>query len=312
MFPTLVSAMQARQNTSLNKADIIIFCVDLDDRTKDTFAAICEHENLLLMPVERAAIEGQSAMLARLFLDRFLPSCYTQVLYLDSDVHILSSLDPLLDADIPPGKFMAANDPMTFLLADKGPLSRLLGQHLHSIGLSKEQALCYFNSGVLRICRDGWGRIGETSWELFQRGGLSSRFPDQDVLNIVGAEARMPMSLAWNFPVFMRHSRVEDTIQPRIEHFMSSPKPWHGSFPPWTSEEHQPYRDALKRYPVLVEYVRGMPVRDRAMYHIQQRGKKMLETLTWGFSKRRTRILAYETNCLLAAHAHAAGTLMMS
>ncbi len=314
MFPTLVSAMQARLHTSIEKADILIACVDLDEKTRRTFTAICDQENIRLMPVAKEVIEGQTAMLARLFLDRFLPSGYEQCLYLDSDVHILSSLDPLLDVKVPPGRFMAANDPMTFLLADKSPLSRMLGKHLHSIGLNQTQALNYFNSGVLRMCCEGWGKIGRDSWDLFQRSGLSSRFPDQDVLNLAGLESRMPMSLAWNFPVFMRHSRVEDAIQPRIEHFMSSPKPWHGSFPPWTSEEHQPYRNALKRYPVLLEYVRSMPVRERALYHVHQRGKKLLETVTWGFSKRRSRILAYETDCLIAADTHdlATASLMMS
>ncbi|NYF79929.1 glycosyltransferase family 8 protein [Granulicella arctica] len=303
MFPTLVSAMQARQHTSATKADVIIFCVDLDRRTEDIFAAVCEQEGIGLMPVERTAIEGQTAMLARLFLDRFVPSKYRQCLYLDSDVHILHSLDPLMDVEVPQGHFLAANDPMTFLLADNGSLSRKLGQHLLSIGLSQEQSLQYFNSGVLRICREGWRTIGSDAWEQFQRMGRSSRFPDQDALNLVGAERRLPMSLAWNFPIFMRHSRVKAAINPRIEHFMSSPKPWHGAFPPWTSAAYRPYRSALKKYPSLAVYAHGMPASTRAVYHVQQRGKQMLETLTWGFSERRSRILAYEAECLFAAAA---------
>jgi lipopolysaccharide biosynthesis glycosyltransferase len=302
MFPTLVSAMQARANTSPSKADVIIYCVDLDSYTEDVFASVCESEGILLVPIPRKLIEGQEAMLARLFLDDFVPSQYTQMLYLDSDVHILGNLDCLIDAKVDPGNFLAANDPLTFLIEDGGQLSRRLGKHLISIGLDREQSLNYFNSGVLRICRNGWGKIGKDAWDQFRKGGHVSRFPDQDALNIAGLGRRQALSLAWNFPVFMRHSRVEEMIKPKIEHFMSNPKPWHGVFPPWKSSAHQPYRRALERYPFLVEFARRMPARQRTAYHLQQRGKQMLETLTWGFSSRRSRILEYEANCHLVAY----------
>jgi lipopolysaccharide biosynthesis glycosyltransferase len=301
MFPTLVSAMQARQYTSVAKADVIIFCVDLDGQTEDAFAEVCAQEGILLRPVKRNVIEGQTAMLARLFLDRFVPDEYQQCLYLDSDVHIRRSLDPLIDMRVPAGQFLAANDPMTFLLADTGWQSRKLGLHLQSIGLSREQSLQYFNSGVLRICRDGWGKIGSDAWEHYQKNDRPSRFPDQDALNLAGADVRLPMSLAWNFPVFMRYSRVEAAINPCIEHFMSSPKPWHGAFPPWTNEAHRPYGSALKLYPSLARYAHGMSLKTRAVYHVQQRGKKLTEMVTWGFSERRSRILAYEAECLRLA-----------
>jgi lipopolysaccharide biosynthesis glycosyltransferase len=299
MFPTLVSAMQARQHTSVAKADVIIFCVDLDHQTEDTFATICERESILLAPLSRRLIEGQTAMLARLFLDEFVPRCYSQILYMDSDVHILDSLDALIDANVGEGHFLAANDPMTFLLMDKGSLSRRLEKHLAAIGLDKTQSLNYFNSGVLRICRKGWGAIGKEAWRQFQKNGHSSRFPDQDALNLAGIVQRQSMSLAWNFPIFMRHSRVEAAIKPKIEHFMSSPKPWHGVFPPWSNAAHEPYRSALEQYPFLKDFVRRMPASQRTIYHVQQRGKQMLETLTWGFSRRRLRILEYEAGCRL-------------
>ncbi len=297
MFPTLVSAMQARQNTSVSKADIVIFCVDLDAQTEDTFAAVCEREGILLVPVPRKLIEGQMAMMARLFLDNFAPSRYGQFLYLDSDVHIEGSLDPLIEAGVADGEFLAANDPMTFLLGDKSPLSRSLERHLSSIGLDLRQSRNYFNSGVLRISRKGWGKIGGDAWCRFQKCGLTSRFPDQDALNLAGLEHRRPMSLAWNFPVFMRNARVEAAIKPKIVHFMSSPKPWHGVFPPWKNAAHLPYRSVLKRYPSLMEFSLRMPANRRTVYHLQQRGKQMLEAVTWGYSDRRLRILDYELGC---------------
>jgi hypothetical protein len=299
LFPTLVSAMQARRFSSTGKADVMIFCVGLDRRTEAIFAPICDREDIHLVGIESGLIEGQTAMLARLFLDRMVPAQYTQYLYLDGDVQIRASLDPLLDVDVPAGRFLAANDPMTFLLEDKGAQSRDLLRHLESIGLSRVQSLAYFNSGVLRINREGWDEIGMRAWNYSRQHGGPSRFPDQDALNIVAFENRLPMSLAWNFPIFMRNARVERAIQPRITHFMSSPKPWHASFPPWTSEAYKPYVDALATYPALAEFSLDMPLLRKAVYHLQQRGKRVMETVLWGYSERRGRILNYEAACSL-------------
>jgi len=299
LFPTLVSAIQARYHTSPHVADVIIYCVDLSSRAERVFDPICAKERIGLISVGSEVIERQNAMLARFFLSRFVSSHYDQYLYLDGDVHIHDTLDPLLEADVPKGKFLAANDPMTFLIPDSGAQSRDLSNHLDGLGLSRQQALCYFNSGVLRIHSEGWERIGHDAWEHCRRIGKPSRFPDQDALNVVAADKRLPMSLAWNFPIFMRNSRVESTIKPKITHFMSNPKPWYGSFPPWTVVSHEPYSETLKKYPALGPFNTVMPLRRRAVYHLQQRGKKVFETLTWGFSAKRARILSYEASCPL-------------
>jgi lipopolysaccharide biosynthesis glycosyltransferase len=293
--------MQARLHASRSKADVIIFCFDLDLETEKIFAPICAQENIGLISLNSDIIEGQSSMLARLFLNRFVPSQYKHYLYLDGDVHILNSLDPLITATVPEGRFLAANDPLTFLIADSGPQSRDLAQHLLSIGLTQEQSLQYFNSGVLRINRNGWDEIGLAAWKQFRESASSNRFPDQDALNIVGVNNRLPMSLTWNYPVFMRNSRVESSIRPRIKHFMSSPKPWNGAFPPWTYEDHVPYKRAILKHPDLAPFNIRMSTQRRLGYHLQQRGKKMMERVTWGLSQRRGRILRYEAHCKLAS-----------
>lgn len=297
LFPTLVSAAQARRHASPDTADVLIFCVGLDARTQAVFAPICKREGVALHPLPSHVIEGQTAMLARLFLNRFVPPQYTDYLYLDGDVQIAGSLDPLLKAPVPPGHFMAANDPITFLLADRGRFSRELARHLRSLHLSESQARNYFNSGVLRIAREGWDDTGSRAWQFFQNSGSSRRFPDQDALNAAGAGRRLPLPLAWNYPVFLSNARVADQIQPRITHFMSSPKPWHGAFAPWTRAACQPYLDALATYPALRPFHRPMPPRKRWTYTLQQQVKRCQETVTWGFSRRRQRILHYESSC---------------
>lgn len=233
-------------------------------------------------------------MMSRLFLGDFAPAVYTQYLYMDGDVQIVGSLDPLIDAEVPPGRFMAANDPLTFQVDDNTPQSRQLLNHLKQIGLTLTQARNYFNSGVLRINRADWDKIGARAWELFSRNTGSRKFPDQDVLNLVGGEYRIPMSLRWNFPIFMRNSRVQAEIEPRILHFMSNPKPWQGKFPPWTQEACTPYSAMIRRYPALARFNVQMTFNKRMYYHLQQRRKRVCETLTWGLSERRRRILDYE------------------
>jgi lipopolysaccharide biosynthesis glycosyltransferase len=298
LFPTLVSAIQARRSSSLAHTDILVFCLELTSQTMKTVAPIFEQEGIQLLSIDKKTIEGQTAMLARLFLDRFLPAQYDQCLYLDTDIHIKGSLDPLMSMQLEKSQFMAANDPFTFLLSDKGQLSATLRKHLHAIGLDDDQSMNYFNSGVLRISREGWSKVGMRAWELFRKNKHVSRFPDQDVLNIAGADDRLRMSMGWNFPTFLRNARVHHLIKPTIEHFMSNPKPWHGSFPPWSGSSHEPYLALIRQYPALAPYAKSMKFHARAGYHLQQRAKWTLETFTWGYSQRRARILEYEKNCL--------------
>lgn len=299
LFPTLVSALQARRHTSQHKADVTIFCLELDQQTAAVFAPLCASVNIGLVAVDAGVVEGQSAMLARLFLDRFVPKHYTDYLYLDGDVHILDSLDPLIDIKLPRGSFLAANDPLTFLIGDRSRLSRQLRMHLSSLGLGEEESLQYFNSGVLRICASGWKQIGQEAWGHYKRIGGPSRFPDQDALNLAGRGHRLPLSLVWNYPVFLRNSRLKTDIQPRVKHFMSSPKPWHGPFPPWTKSDCEPYLDALRTYPQLASFQPiALSSRDRVLYRLQQNGKRLVESVTWGLSKRRDRILDYQATCL--------------
>jgi lipopolysaccharide biosynthesis glycosyltransferase len=293
----MVSAIQARRNCSSDAADVIVFCLGLGRYAEDVFGPAFQKEGIILAATDREVVEDQPAMLARFFLNSYVPQQYGHYLYLDGDVHIHASLDPLIHADIAEGHFLAANDPMTFQLAEDGPQSGAVAAHFNSLGLSPRQACGYFNSGVLRINRKGWEGIGREAWEYYRRHRRIITFPDQDPLNVVASNRRERLSLAWNFPVFMYNSRVRFQISPKITHFMSSPKPWHGSFPPWTRESYKPYADALKRYPELAPFRHRLPLRTQARYQLQQRGKQITELITWGLTRRRDRILGYETAC---------------
>ena len=102
------------------------------------------------------------------------------------------------------------------------------------------------------------------------------------------------MSIAWNFPIFMLNARVEKTISPQILHFMSQPKPWEGSFPPWGRTARAPYLETVRLHPELARYCGTTSLSRWFRYHLQQRYKKTLETVTWARGVKRERILAYE------------------
>jgi lipopolysaccharide biosynthesis glycosyltransferase len=300
LFPTLVSAMQARRHVSQTKADVLICHFGVEDAAERLFADICAREGIGLLAVDPATIEHATPMMSRLFLDRFLPVQYQQILYLDGDVQISRSLDPLIEAEVAPGQFLAVNDPMTFLLADRDAQSLDLARHMAAMGLTPLQAGRYFNTGVLRINRTGWEAIGQRAWALTQNGP-PSRFPDQDPLNRVATDCHLPLSLAWNFPIFMRNARVEAAIDPCITHFMSNPKPWQGSYLPWDAQACAPYDDAITTYPALGLYRQALPLRRRIHYRLLQTAKKLLESRKWGYSARRARILEYENRVMLSA-----------
>jgi len=191
---------------------------------------------------------------------------------------------------------------MTFMLTDSSAQSRDFASHMEAIGLGAGRAAGYFNTGVLRINRAGWEETGLLAWQIAHRQSGKFRFPDQDPLNIAAVDSRMPMSLAWNFPIFMRNARVETAIKPCMYHFMSSPKPWQGIFAPWSSTAYAPYVEAVRRYPALAAYNPPLPLRRRLRYQLQQLYKQVTETCTWGLGERRHRILRYEAQMMLANH----------
>ncbi len=305
LFPTLIGAIQARRFAAPEKADVLICHCGVSGAALNVFTRICEAEELRLIAVDKQAIDGADAITARLLLNRFIPKQYTQYLYIDGDVQITRPLDPLIDADVPAGQFLAANDPLTFMFPEHGVLSGELARHLRAIGLSPDQARSYFNTGVLRISAAGWEETGTRAWRLIRDNPGRFRFVDQDPLNMVAQDSRMPMSLAWNFPIFMRNAGVTAQIAPCITHFMSAPKPWQGAFAPWGAEVVRPYREALAKYPALAPYNPPFPLRRRARYQLQQFTKRAIETCLWGMSERHARILRYEARTSLLEQNHA-------
>jgi lipopolysaccharide biosynthesis glycosyltransferase len=301
LLPTLVSAIKARDHSSRNLADVAIFMVGPASQDVTEFTKTCSRENIGFYPArDRLADAGHTAY-SRLFLSRIAPEIYDQFLYVDGDTQTVGSLDPLISLEVPRGRFMAASDPLAFEFGHGENLPPRLQEYFGHLGGARIRET-FFNSGVMRINRAGWDEIGQEALKFCRRlPPGASRFWDQDGLNAVAANARIAMSLKWNFPIFMRNCRVEEQISPIVYHFMSAPKPWNGAFPPWDRSCTRPYRDLISKYPALRNLNPSFTFPKTAKYWLQQRIKKLHETVTWGQSSRRERILSYEESIKLAS-----------
>lgn len=290
LVPTLVAAAQARRWSDPGLAEVFAIAVGLDDRVAALAAPAFADAGVCLL---RAAPDTD-AMMARLLLDRLVPPGFDEFLYLDADVQVVASLDKLLSRQVPAGHVRAALDPMAFRVRRGGRDGAAVAARMRAAGIAPEHCAQYFNSGVLHIARAGWDAIGRAALVLHRAAPAGQPFPDQDALNIAASGRVLPLSLAWNFPVFLRNAGLDRAIAPAILHFMAQPKPWHGAFPPWSAAEVAPYRAMLARFPLLAPLLPALSPARRAKYAVQQRVKRVLEANIWGRGALREAVLAGE------------------
>lgn len=296
LFPTLVSAIQARKQSSESLADVSLYHIGASSKESDVFAKICECEGVAFASISPSITENAHVAYSRLFLDRFVPAKYTQLLYIDGDTQVVGSLDSLIESEVPAGHFLAATDPIAFKYASMEEAPSHLQDYFARVGVRDIKQ--YFNSGVLRINREKWSEVGLAAFERCRENSSKKQlhFWDQDGLNQIATEtgARLKMSLKYNFPIFLRNCRVEDQVRPVIYHFMSNPKPWNGNFPPWNAAASLPYTEICNKYPALLQYQSRFGFSKNVKYFLQQRLKLVEEKINWGYSKRRGELLGYE------------------
>ena len=278
LVPTLVAAGQARRWSAPALAEVFVVALDLDPVLAVRAAAAFAGAGVRLLH-GRAAEMGGDAVMARLFLHTLLPPGFDALLYLDADIQVVAPLDPLLAAQPPPGHLRAALDPMALLVRQGGQAGAAQAARMRQGGVPAARHVHYFNAGVMHIAREGWDGLAREAMRLHRPGGP---FPDQDALNIVAAGRVQGMSLAWNFPIFLRNAGVDRMIPPVVLHFMARPKPWDGVFPPWSAAHARPYAEQRAQWPDLAALLPPMPWTRRARYALQQRAKQLHERLTWG------------------------------
>lgn len=174
---------------------------------------------------------------ARLFLSILLPQEVKRVIYLDCDLLVMDSLQPLWEYPLDEGYEIGAVEDSCS--ANEGYYNRL--------HLSKE-AHRYFNAGVLLIDLEAWRQadfVGRAK-ALLGRKDLQLDYADQDVLNVlsVGKTKYLPFRFNLQEPmlrVYMPEINVEaqraivkSLSIPVIIHFTYILKPWnYTSFHPY-------------------------------------------------------------------------------
>jgi lipopolysaccharide biosynthesis glycosyltransferase len=301
IVPTLVSAIQARAAADYNLADIVICCIDFDLTARSTFEAICIDQSIRVFFFDNDVIDHLHIMFARLFIDRFLPDSYGAFLYIDGDTQFRGLLNDLLRLSLEPGKIQAVADPMSFVVAEGGLGSTGSRTYLQGLGLADQTSTRYLNSGVLRASRSDWREVSRDALAYWKRWPERCKHRDQSALNAVLQGNYTPISLRWNFPVFMRNCGVEARLQPVIYHFCSNPRPWSGNFPPWDGSFVTPYQTLLIKYPQLLAYApKSLSGARRVQYFFQQRFKRVFEALRWKHSALPDLILQYDRQSTLS------------
>ena len=294
LMPTLLSASQLRQSLPRAVADVVVVCFGPATGLTAVAEAFCAREGIRFLPVPLALLDGASMLCARFFLCGLLEPRYRDIVYLDGDTQVAGSLEPLLTHAVAAGQILAAPDPMAVMIDSPQAPWPARRAYFDRLGMPPHRQGLYFNSGVLRFRRDDWEALSRECLALCGRDGSDFEFRDQDALNLIVGDRHRPMSFRWNFPPFFMNFGADVAIAPRIYHFMSNPRPWHGAFAPWGRTWHEPYVAFLGANP---ELARSMPKlgRLRALkYNAQQRFKRLLEARQWSVPAVRRRIAAME------------------
>jgi lipopolysaccharide biosynthesis glycosyltransferase len=153
---------------------------------------------------------------ARLFSTRLAgPDC-RRILYLDGDVLIRESLQPLLDLDLEGNTIAAVGAERVTHFARPSASVNLPGWREAGIPASA----MVFNSGVMVIDRHDWDARQVTARTLAAANAMAGRttWADQASLNIVLWDRWLPLDRRWN-------CRTPDAA---IAHFAGPFKPWSG------------------------------------------------------------------------------------
>lgn len=299
LLPTLLSASQLRRGTPRPAADIVVVCFGPATELTAAADAFCAREDIRFRLVPTALLDGAPMVCARFFLCGILEPHYQDIVYIDGDTQVSGSLEPLLAHVVGPGEVLAAPDPMAVMIdSEKAPWPARRA-YFKSIGVPSRRLDRYFNAGVMRFRREDWADLSRECLKLCAERGSALTFRDQDALNMVVGDGHRPISFRWNFPPFFMNFGAEVAIAPRIYHFMSNPRPWHGAFAPWGQAWHDPYLAFAAENPTLATSMRRMGRLHVAKYTAQQRFKRHMEARQWGVPAVHRRIADMEARAVV-------------
>lgn len=217
----------------------------------------------------------------RLMIGEALPTDVRRVLYLDSDVLIEDSLEPLWDCEDPQAVVHAVRSVhypwvCTYGAVDSWP----------ELGLDPRKP--YFNSGVLLIDLERWRDldVGRQALDYLASPLANGTLADQEALNVVLAGSWSELHPRWNqqTPLLDRNRGVEavypdDVIEearlhPAIVHFLSRPKPWQTGCTHPAAERWRHVAGGTAFAPVSLERVQW---RDAMRWRVKRAGSALLK-----------------------------------
>lgn len=187
----------------------------------------------------------------RLFIPQILPSYVGKVLYLDCDIIINSSLNPLWNIDLKGYALGAVDESAT---VDPELYTRLQYPSVHG----------YFNAGVLLLNLEYWryNAVSELCFDYIKNNADRLVLNDQDALNAVLYNQWMHLSYRWNMETSFytvkfakKHEDNYEYIQalksPAIIHYTWEAKPWNGF--------NHPMKEYFFKYQDLTEWKKLRP-----------------------------------------------------
>lgn len=247
LVPSVGAALQARRYTSDPSVKIDIFVTDANEELLARAQKALQGPAIRVRSVRLDALDSIEskrprgaqplpiACFARLCLNELLEPDIDRFLYLDGDVEITASLDPLLNQKIPKGGFLAAPDVLCLIATEWSKRATITRSYIHGLGI---QTTDYFNSGVLLVDRSGWKAIAAKALDYYHANPERCIANDQSALNAIAGDLRGRLSILWNYQSEFMH--VIDPrrwgYQPAIWHFTGSAKPWQTSKLVWGSE----------------------------------------------------------------------------
>jgi lipopolysaccharide biosynthesis glycosyltransferase len=183
---------------------------------------------------------GSSTNYLRIFLPELLAEA-DEVLYLDSDIIVVSDIAELLNVDI--SNMAAAAVP--YVDAERSK----------TLNIPQEE---YFNSGVIKINLKHWRENGITSQlvDFLKNNDSKIKYWDQDALSAVLAGRYLKLQSKWNF---IDSTATDENLRQHeinIIHYAGIHKPWNPHCVHSLKSEYFKYQDLSTKYPRIKQFVR--------------------------------------------------------
>ena len=283
LFHTMLSAAQAVRRVDHDTQVHVVALTQpgVAEAELSVMAGVAQAHGVIMHRVGRDLLGGLSPVFGRLFLDEVLPADVDTVLYLDCDTQIRGPLSPLLDHTLERGRLAAVRDPMAAIRRTHRSLRRRIDQAWDAAGIPVQARAGYVNAGMLLFHRADLAGFRERALAANAERGARFTFLDQDALNTALWDVIDHVGLEWNYPGFLLGVDWPTRDAARVVHYMSDPRPWHGSYRPWGAESHRPYAELVRRHPELAPYW-DRPGATRALRnHAQQLYKACTEGRHW-------------------------------